>query len=130
MDLKELATAVGILATLVGGGRWLLGFYFAKSNELEQLKNDERKKAVEGLAKRLEDNNSAMIHFQKELDGFRLILQEHNLQMKDFDRIIQLIQKQFERTAEHLEKRYQSLENAEIVHAGGNTYIIKTKRPN
>ncbi len=129
MEAKDVATAFGILVTLAGGVRWILGFYFRKVNEIEHLKNEERKRTVDGLARRLEGNNSAMTMFQKELDGFRLVLQEHNLQMKDFDRVVQLIQKQWEKTAEQLEKRYQALENAEIIHAGGNTYVLKTKRP-
>lgn len=127
MTIQEVGATVGIITAVVYSIRWLLGFYFKKSTELENLKATHRSMQEQAISNEVSGLKGAVSVFRQELNGFNLKLTEHAGQLKENCRMIEIFQKQWERTAENLQERYSSLENADIVKVGENTFIFKTR---
>lgn len=127
MTIQEVAQSVGVLTAVVACIRWLLGFYFRKSTELENLKATHRNQQEKAIGDEVVGLKGAVSVFRQELNGFNLKLAEHAGQLRENSRIFEVFQKQWERTAENLQERYRALENADIVKVGENTFIFKTR---
>lgn len=126
--LGVISTALGIIGSLAGAVWALLNLYFKKANALQELEDKNRKEALTTLATKLGIVETATNVFRNDLNDFRVKLTEHGLQLKEFDRISTITQRQWEKTASNLESRYQAIEGSELIRVRENTYIVKTKK--
>jgi hypothetical protein len=64
MDVTLIVSLIGLLTTLVGGGRWLLEVWFRKSENLEHLKHENHQLKITSLRAEAD-------HIRKEFDQFK-----------------------------------------------------------
>jgi hypothetical protein len=140
VTLIQAVQIIAILSALIGGGRWLLGFYFKKANELEalKLKNQTEKEAaltseINRLKASSEHTREQMVSFDlkltKELTTFQVTLATHAGKLSENGRMMEMLQKQWEVTSTNLQEKYAALEGAEVVKVGKDTYIFKGRKP-
>jgi hypothetical protein len=128
IDWKLIGEILGVLGAVVTSGRWLMGFYFVKAHELENLKAAQRNKIEDALATDINNLKGTIVVFRQELNDFKIKMAEHNAHLNEFEAVTKVVQAQWEKTATHLQERYQSLEGSEVVKVGKDTFIFKTRR--
>lgn len=126
--LQTISIVIGVLATLLGGGRWLISVYYLKAEQVEELKRKYMRAEIQDLREKIKESKDAMIAFQKEFDDMRITLVRGQSRMESVEASIKDVKIQFERTAEQLESRYKALENAELIQVKDNTFIMKTRK--
>lgn len=119
---------LGILGPVGAVAVYLVNLYFKKANELEKIKVERQRETVRQLQSDMESLRNMAQRFERELSEFRVTFTRHETTLKTFENTANEMKRQWERTAEQMEKRYQALEGAEIIQAGKNTFILKTRR--
>lgn len=128
MTIQQVLQILGIIGAIIGAIKWLLSFYFKKSADLENLKDSNRfahEKSIEGEISNLK---GAVSEFRKELNLLNVKINEHAGQLRENNRVMEIVHKNFEKTAMQLEDRYQALNNSEVIKVGENTFIFKTRK--
>lgn len=126
MTIQSFAQLFSVLTGLVFAVRWLLSFYFKKSNELEGLKAENRAAADAQMKSNLDELRATVKAFQLELGQIREKMAEYAGGLRESSRMMDALQKQFEKATDRLEERYRALDGAEVVQVGKNTFIFKT----
>lgn len=128
MTIELIAKACAIVAFLGAILRWIVSVYFKKANELELVKANYKDKQDEVMKTEINNLKSSSGLFRQELNDFKLKLAEHSGQMRENSKAMERVEKQWERTAQHLQERYTALEGAEVIKIKDNTFIFKTRK--
>lgn len=127
MSFQEVAYGIGVLSSVVAALRWLLGFYFRKAKELENLRAENQAQSEKSIAADIANLKAAVAVFRQELNAVKEKMAEYAGAMRESGRTLEIMQKQLEKTVDRLEERYAALDGAEVVKVGKDTFIFKTR---
>lgn len=128
MTIQEVAQTIAIIGAIASLGRWILGFYFKKAREHEELKAHHKSIQERRVNDEIVGLKGAVSAFRQEINSLKMQIVEHSGQLRETGRMIDLFQKQWERTAEKLEERYRALDGAEVIKVGENSFIFKSRK--
>lgn len=131
--LQDLATAVGVIATLVGGGWVLVGRYSELKEKLENQRHEHVNSAISRVAETVRElslvqdsyrraTEEAIAGLRAEIHSLKLAQTEHSASMREFNQGL-------ERAYEHFAGVVNQAVQSEKVRIGKDAILIRDKKP-
>lgn len=122
MDKDVLLSILGVIGGMATTIRWLLGFYFKKANEVENLKSTETMKAIDRLDKTLEIHESKQVMLEKKFDDFNIKLDDAIRKYSEFQTANTGVQLALKGFVEKTDRKFDAIETR-IIKLGEDLFM-------
>lgn len=129
MSAQELAGIIGsvaaFLAIAAGCTRWLIGHYFSKSAELEQLKETMTKRAIDGLQSVVMGMEHELKMIARRVEHAEGKITNAVVKIDAFEQSFGAMSEILRRVGDFIER---PTESSEIRRVGKDLYVLKAKK--